>query len=302
MKQNDLLGHVIEWGAKKETTRKKEPNKNQKQIVCSVCVCVFIYIKVLFVWNFVDLWYVLVVVIFSHLPLLHKFALLLDLVQLFSRTAKLFDNFPFALWLMLFKSALLFAGCLYGHSVADVVGLIDASAVVIAESASKSGSPFRFTTFISTSTPWSFDATDCSPIFCDKQLFPHTKKRRRRIYCSIPGEIANARPAIDNKTVVNRVWVGPNTKWNHESIQCVRACASPAIKYTRSGWARKCHVEWKRTGEKERRKWNEKNAAKMNRISETKTNNYSVQTTLFMDGCACASVYILIISFQMNGK
>lgn len=95
----------------------------------------------------------------SILPLQLTFVLLFDFVQVFSHSVKLFNSFP-----------LDFCCCWYGHtaSIVDVVacdnGVVFVVVVLISlwfvDSSSFSGSPFRFTTFISTSTPCSFDATD----------------------------------------------------------------------------------------------------------------------------------------------
>lgn len=100
----------------------------------------------------------------SHLPLQLKFVLLLDFVQQFSHAAKLFNNFPFVLC-----ESLDFCCCCgwWGHSESfvDVVACDTDVAVALisvgfVDSSSLSGSPFRLTTLISTSTPCSFEATD----------------------------------------------------------------------------------------------------------------------------------------------
>lgn len=115
--------------------------------LCNVCECDWCECDLITCFPFIHF-----------LPLLLKFVLLLDFKQLFSRTAKLFNNFPFVLWL---ASALLHSCCCcrYGHAdsfVVDVVAfvVVDAgTSVVFADSPSFNGSPFRLTTLISTSTP-----------------------------------------------------------------------------------------------------------------------------------------------------
>lgn len=120
-----------------------------------VCVCVYIYWKLNFVnfccklFNF-----------FKHLVLpwlLLRLELLLDFGHCTSDINKLFKFFPF-IWCRSLDCCC----CCWGHSdsLADVVDVIGSFVFVVSPSLLSSGSPFRFTTFISTSTPWSFNATD----------------------------------------------------------------------------------------------------------------------------------------------